>query len=386
MSDLVAHIDGKQDEMLALLEHLVNVDSATQNKTGVDRLGSVLAARLADLGFAVERVPQMIYGDHVVGRKHGKGGERILLLGHMDTAFPVGTAEIRPFRVEQGRAYGPGVADMKGGIVCLLYALEALRATGHPAYDALDAIVVFNSDEEALSPTSRPLIEREARQAHAVCVFERARAGGEYVVARKGVGRYRLTVWGRAAHAGTGRDSGCSAIEEMAHKIIAIHRLTDGGAGITINVGTVQGGERFNIVAEKAAAEFDLRIPSLVEATRLDARLREIATMCTVPGTRGELSGGLIFPPMEETAATRQLLALIQAAGRQLRLDLRGTVTGGGSDGNYASQFAPTLDGMGPQGDGTHSEREFVEIATLPERAKVAALFLASWPETCRTL
>lgn len=381
MNELLAYIGDKEREMLAFLERIVNVDSGSFDKAGVDRVGAIIAGRLESLGFSVGRVPQTDYGDHLVGHRAGTSAKRVLFVGHMDTVFPAGTAAARPFRIEGGRAYGPGVLDMKGGLVCLLYALEALKATGHPAYDATAMSVVFNSEEEILSPTSRSVIEREAQQAHMVCVFEPARPNGEYVVARKGVGRYSLTVRGRAAHAGAQPELGRSAIGELAHKIVALHALTDFSTGTTVNVGVVRGGERFNQVAERATAEIDVRVVSLAEARRLDERMREIVDRSTVPDTTAELSGGLVFPPMEQTPQAKRLFDLLGEAGRRVGLEARGISTGGGSDANYASQYAPTLDGMGPQGSDTHSDREYMEVASLAERAKVTALFLASWSE-----
>jgi glutamate carboxypeptidase len=386
MNELIAHMDEKEPEMLAFLEQLVNQDSDSLDKAGVDRVGDLLARRLEELGFSVERVRQQERGDHLVARKPGTGKETILFLGHMDTVFPSGTAAARPFRIEGSRAYGPGVLDMKGGLTVLLYALEALKSTDNPAFEVANMVAVFNSDEELLSPTSRPIIEAEARRAQTVCVFEPARPGGEYVVARKGVGKYWLTVHGRAAHAGSQPDRGRSAIGEMAHKIVALHALTNLDVGTTVNVGVVHGGERSNVVAERAYAEIDLRVPDSAEAERADASIREIAGASTVPDTTAELSGGISFPPMVTTPKAQKLFEAVQAAGRQLGLDLRGVSTGGGSDGNYASQYAPTVDGMGPRGSEAHSDREFVEIPTLVERAKVAALFLAAWPETIQRL
>jgi glutamate carboxypeptidase len=380
MEELIRFIDGKEQEMLRFLERLVNIDSGTLHKPGIDQIGAILAERLSSFGFAMKQVPQSQYGNHLVGNKPGKGKKRILFIGHMDTVFPPGTADLRPFRIDGSRAYGPGVLDMKGGIVCLLYALEALRSTGHASYDEMAMGVVLNSDEELLSPTSREIIENQARQSHTVCVFEPARPGGEYVTHRKGAGKYRITVRGRAAHSGTQPEKGRSAIIELAHKIIGLHGLTDFSIGTTVNVGLIQGGERFNIVAEKAFAEFDLRVPDVEEAKRMEDRIREIALTPAVPDTTAELMGGLVFPPMEQTPQAKLLFEAIQGAGRALGLDLRGISTGGGSDGNYAAQFAPTLDGMGPQGSEPHSDREFIEVATLAERSKVTAFFLASWP------
>ena len=386
MEKLIAYIDNKEDEMLKLLERLVNIDSGSFDKDGVDRVGSILSDRLASLGFAVERRLQKEHGDHLIGRKSGAGSKRILLIGHMDTVFPTGTAKSRAFRIEEGRAYGPGVLDMKGGIVCLLFALEALKSTGHASYDQMAMDVILNSDEELLSPTSRAVIETYAQQAQSVCVFEPARPGGEYVIRRKGAGKYRLTVRGRAAHSGTQPEKGRSAIGELAHKIIALHRLTDVSAGTSLNVGVIQGGERFNVVAEKAYAEFDLRVPDFGEAKRMEDRIRQIAVTSTIPDTTAELMGGLVFPPMEQTPQAKRLFEAVQEAGRVLGLDLRGIPTGGGSDGNYAAQFAPTLDGMGPKGSEPHSDREFMEVASLTERSKVTALFLASWPKVIATM
>jgi glutamate carboxypeptidase len=380
MKDLVAYVDTKEAEILAFLERIVNIDSGTHDKAGVDQVGNILADKLQELGFEVEKVPQTQYGDHLIARKQGRGQRSILFIGHMDTVFPAGTAARRPFRVEGGRAYGPGVLDMKGGDVSLLFALEALKATGNPVYDDVTMTVIFNSDEEVLSPTSRSIFEVEAKRADTACVFEPARPGGEYVIRRKGVGKYYLTVHGRAAHAGAQPEQGRSAVEEMARKILAIHAMTDFKVGTTLNVGLVRGGERSNVVAETAYAEIDLRAPDMEEARRVDARLREIAAASTVPDTTAELTGGLVFPPMEQTPASRRLFEAVQAAGRELGLDLQGISTGGGSDGNHAAQFTPTIDGMGPKGSETHSDREFIEVASMSERTKVTTLFLASWP------
>jgi len=386
MKELIAYLDSRQGDMLALLERVVNIDSGTLDKAGVDRVGALLAERLAGLGFTLEVIRQQEYGDHLLGRKAGTGKWRILFVGHMDTVFAAGTAAQRPFRIEAGRAYGPGVLDMKGGIVCLLFALEALKATKHPAYDAAAMSVVFNSDEEYLSPTSRPVIEEEARRSQTVCVFEPARPGGEYVISRKGTGKYQLTVTGRAAHAGAQPERGRSAVGEMAHKIVALHALTDFSTGTTVNVGVVRGGERSNVVAEKAYAEIDIRVPNLEEYARLDQRIKAIGSSGTVPDTTAVLNGGLVFPPMIQTPGAKVLFEALRAAGQVVGVEVKGIHTGGGSDANYASQFAPTLDGMGPQGSETHSDREFIEVPTLPERSKVTALFLAGWPETVAKL
>jgi len=386
MKVLLEYIDSKEAEMLEFLKKLVNIDSGSYDKAGVDQVGDVLAERLGALDFGVQRSPQKEYGDHVIGHKPGAGNQRILFIGHMDTVFPAGTVQKRPFRVEGDRAFGPGVMDMKGGITCLVYALDALKSTVPDTYNQITMDVVFNSDEELLSPTSKPIIENCAKQAHAACVFEPARPGGEYVIQRKGVGKYIMTVAGRAAHAGAQPEDGRSAIGELAHKIIALHALTDAASGTNVNVGVIRGGERPNIIADQAYAEIDIRVVDLQTAESIDQRIREIAAARTVPDTRCQLSGGMQFPPMLPTEKSTRLFETLQKAGRVLGLQLRGIATGGGSDGNNAAQFAPTLDGMGPRGGGAHSDREYLEIATLAERAKVTALFLAELAETARAV
>jgi len=379
MKAILEYIDSKEAEMLEFLTRLVNIDCGTYDKTGVDQVGDILAGRLAALDFGVQRDAQEKFGDHVIGTKPGGGNQPILFIGHMDTVFPAGTVAKRPFRIEGKRAYGPGVVDMKGGITCLLFALEALKTTVPETYRQIAMDVVFNSDEEVLSPTSTPIIEQFAKQAQAACVFEPARPGGECVIQRKGVGKYILTVTGRAAHAGAQPEDGRSAIEELAHKVIALHALTDAATGTNVNVGVIRGGERPNVVAAEAYAEIDIRVADQPAAQAIDRRIRQIAATSTVPDTTGELSGGLLFPPMLPTQESSRLFETLQKAGRAIGLDLRAIATGGGSDGNHAAQFAPTIDGLGPQGGGAHSDREYIEIATLAERAKVSALFLAEW-------
>ncbi len=386
MKELIDFIDSKEKEMLVFLEKMVNIDCGTYCKEGLNQVGGILEDRLAALGFGVERKSQKEYADHIIGHKPGTDDYRILFIGHMDTVFPAGTAQKRPFRIEGGRAYGPGVSDMKGGITCLIFALEALKAVKPDMYDRITMDVVFNSDEEVLSPSSKPIIENLAKQAHTACVFEPARPGGEYVIQRKGVGKYIMTISGRAAHAGAQPEQGRSAIGEMAHKIVALHALTDYTTGTMVNVGVVRGGERSNVVAETAYAEIDVRVPDDEAEALFDRQIRAIAENKTVPDTACELSGGVTFPPVVPTPKSTRLFEAIQDAGRVLGLKLKGIATGGGSDGNRAAQFTPTLDGMGSQGSMAHSDREFMEVASLTERSKVTAIFLVSWPEVISEL
>jgi len=381
---LFAWLDREEAAAIRLLEALVNQDSGTYEREDVNRLAEMLAEPMRELGFTPRRFPQREYGDHWLWEKPGRGRKRFLCVSHLDTVWARGTARARPFAIveQEGRrrATGPGVYDMKGGIVAWLFALRALQATDSPAWREAHLAWFWNSDEEVLSPTSRPLIRAEAERATSVGVTEPARPGGEYVIGRKGAGKFVLEVRGRAAHAGNQPEVGRSAIWAMAQKIDALHRLTDLEEGTTVNVGVVRGGERANVVAERCEAEIDLRAWTPAAAEKAMARLREIAEHPHVPDTTARLRGGLDFPPWPPgDPGTLALLALIQEAGRDLGLALRGIRTGGGSDGNHASRVAPTIDGLGPQGSYAHSPEEYIELGTLIERAKVNARFLELW-------
>ncbi len=269
------------------MERLVNHDSGTDDVLDVNRVGAILAERLERLGFTLRRVATERFGDHLVGEKVGTGPKRLLFVGHYDTVFPSGTAKQRPFRIDgQGRAWGPGVYDMKGGLAALLYALRAHQEARTSAWAETTVAVVFNSDEERLSPTSRPVIEAEARRAHSVGILEPARPGGEYVMARKGAGTFHLEIQGKASHAGLQPELGASAIWDLAQKVAALHALTDLETGVTVNVGTVRGGERPNVVAAHAAAEIDLRAWSQADADATIAAMGRSTSRRGRPGCR----------------------------------------------------------------------------------------------------
>ena len=380
MRELFARLDGWRDEQVEFLARLVNHDSGTDDVLDVNRVGAILAERLESLGFAVSRVAQERYGDHLVAEKPGRGPKRFLFVGHFDTVFPAGTVKSRPFHVDGVRAYGPGVYDMKGGLTALLYALRAHREARSRAWDEVSIAVVFNSDEERLSPTSRTVIEAQARGAHSVGVLEPARPGGEYVMARKGAGVFQLEVSGKASHAGLQPELGASAIWDLAQKVAELHALTDFQTGTTVNVGVIRGGTRPNVVADHAVADVDLRAWTPDEAARAIARMRDICERARVPGNTARFTGGLQFPPWPPgDPGTARLLELMEATGRELGVEVKAIATGGGSDGNHASQLAPTLDGLGPRGSRAHSEEEFIELATLLERTKMIAGFLERW-------
>jgi glutamate carboxypeptidase len=378
----VGWLEDKEPEAIRFLEALVNQDSGTYDPLDVNRLADMLVAPLRDLGFTPTRFPQTTYGDHWLWQKPGAGGKRLLCISHIDTVFASGTAKQRPFTIIGKRAMGPGVLDMKGGITCLMFAFRALRAVQSPAWRDTTIAWFLNSDEEILSPTSRALIRAEAERSTSVVVTEPARAGGEYVIARKGAGKFFLDVSGKAAHAGNQPEAGRSAVLAMAQKIVDLHAMTDLREGTTVNVGVVRGGERSNVVADRCYAEIDLRAWTPGAAERAIGRFGEIARHPHVAGTSGKLSGDLNFPPWPKgLTGTMSLLALMQEAGRELGLVVDGIATGGGSDGNHTAAIRPTLDGLGPQGSFAHSADEYIELPTLIERARANARFVELWSE-----
>lgn len=377
--DFLNYLTPHQERWNDLLRELVEHESGTYDKADVDALARVLRDHLTRLDFATELLPQAQYGDHVVGRRQGSSGRRMLLVGHFDTVFGHGALAERPFRIEAGRATGPGVYDMKGGLVVLLAALGALRETRSPAFERCGLTVFLNSDEEVLSPTSKDPIDAEARRGQAVCVLEPARPGGEYVFIRKGAGKIFLRVAGRAAHAGVQPERGISANLELAHKVVRLHALTDLAAGTTVNVGVMRGGERSNIICPEAYAEIDLRASTPEAAEAAIAAIRRIAEASTVPGATGELWGGLDFPPLPRRPENEALFALLREVAREVGFEAGETSTGGGSDANHAGQLAPVLDGMGVCGDGAHTEREEAVLASIPQRAAALAGFVERW-------
>lgn len=354
--------------MLSTLEHWVNHDSPTFDKPSVDALGSQIADAFAQLGASVEIHPQAEYGDHY-RVAWGEGTRQILLLAHFDTVWPVGEASQRPFVVRDGKATGPGINDMKSGIVMGLYALRALVETGQTPAHRL--VYLLTSDEEIGSPTSRTLIQTEARRSDYALVLEPAR-GGSLTTWRKGVGRFVLEITGLSSHSGVDPEKGVSAIEEMAHQILNLHAMNDLERGTTVNVGIVQGGSRVNVVAGSAQAELDLRVMTTAEGKRMEDAILGLAPI--LKGATLKVSGGINRPPFEESVAGLDLYERAQACGAQLGLALNKTGSGGGSDGNFTAALGvPTLDGLGSVGQGSHALTEYVLVDSLPQRAALLA-------------
>jgi Acetylornithine deacetylase/Succinyl-diaminopimelate desuccinylase and related deacylases len=366
MKDLLETLRRNMPETISLLEAVVNMDSPTVDKPLVDRLVRYLGTRFQTLGGSVEYIPAERFGDHLVARFDGASKSRLLILGHTDTVFPAGEVGRRPFRIENDRATGPGVFDMKAGITLIWAALRASGPLPRPV------TVLLTSDEEMGSPSSRELIEREAGAADAVLVLEPSLPGGGIKTSRKGVGRFTVMATGRAAHAGIDPSRGINAIEEIAHQIVLLQSMSDGARGTTVTVGVVQGGTRVNVVPAEAAVEIDVRITSNEEAARITELIRALRPR--LPGATLHIRGGINRPPMERTSDTGRLFEIARKIGEELGIRIEEGSTGGASDGNFtAAMGIPTLDGLGPIGDGAHSLEEYVEIASLPERAALIA-------------
>jgi glutamate carboxypeptidase len=329
------------------------------------------------MGARVERTPhtpaegRSQLGDLVVGRLDGDG-PRVLLIGHMDTVFDPGTAAERPYRTEGGRAFGPGVTDMKAGLLAGLHAIGALQEAGErPALT-----FVANPDEEIGSPFSTRFIRELAPQHDAALVLECARENGDIVSARKGIADYHVTITGRAAHAGVEPERGRSAILEAAHQVVALHELNGRWPTVTVNAGVIQGGTRPNVVPERCELKVDLRAATRDVFDAAAAEFERIAASPTVPDVRVELSRSAGHPPMEKTDASARLVALAVAIAGELGFPLRDAATGGASDANTTAALGvPTLDGLGPIGGDDHSVDEWLDLdSVVPRTALLAGL------------
>jgi glutamate carboxypeptidase len=359
-----------EHEIVELLGELVRRESPSRDKAALDALGTLLAERLIDLGASAENVPNAVGGDHVLGRFPRNSDLRpALVLGHFDTVWPRGTLERLPFRVdEEGRAFGPGVFDMKASLAIFLAVIKQLRKSWEllprPIW------VLLTSDEEIGSPTSRGLIEKLASQCAYALILEPALADGGLKTSRKGVGRFRLEVEGKAAHAGVAPHDGRSAILGLARQILKLETLQDLAAGTTINVGVIEGGTTPNVVPALASAEIDVRVASQAEESRIVSAFRSLAS--GMEGIRLKMTGSFNRPPMERTPAVSALFEQALEIGRRLNLELTEGSSGGGSDGNFtAAMGVPTLDGLGARGGGAHADDEHVIVASLHERAEL---------------
>lgn len=354
------------DDLLDGIRQWVDIETPTGHLPGLDALTTHVAAGFASAGASATRIAgREGQGDHLRIESPWGRGAGVLVLCHLDTVHPVGAlARANPWRIDGDNAYGPGTEDMKGGAYAAFAAFREIAASGQAT--PLPIRLLYTSDEEIGSPTSRTLIEQEAARAKYVLVTEAARDGGKIVVARKGVGMYRLTAHGRPAHAGARHPDGRSAILELAHQIIAIEAMTDYARGITLNVGTVTGGSVNNTVPASATATIDMRVRTGADATDIDTRLR--ALRAHNPDVRLIIDGGLNRPPYEESPAARRLFEHARRLAADIGIDLVGVSTGGGSDGNFTAPTVPTLDGLGVDGGGAHTDDEHLFISSLRPR------------------
>jgi len=367
------YVAENMQQFLQLLEASVNMDSPSRDKSLCDRMASWFAEQFVSLtGGEAKLVANEVNGDQVLCTL-GSGEKQVLIIGHYDTVWPAGEVSRRPFSVQDGKAYGPGVYDMKAGVMQALFALRALVQLGRLPEDK-KVVLLLSSDEEIGSPTSRFLVEQEARKSIASFVLEPpSEPDGALKTWRKGSAHYSVQVHGISAHAGVDHQNGVSAIEEISRQIQFLHTLTDYEKGTTVNVGLVKGGIGSNVVADFAEAEVDVRFKTMQEAERIGQLITNLPSH--LKGARVEVSGGIRRPPMERTEKTAALFALAQAISRdELGLKLQETGTGGVSDGNFSAYCGtPTLDGLGARGNFAHSPKEYVELAEVPVRAALLA-------------
>lgn len=365
----------RSDEAVCLAERLVAAESPSGDPATHPAAFAILEAQLDEIGFERRFARDAAGRRHLLGRPSGrkKGRGLQLLLGHIDTVWPVGTLSSMPLRRDGERLAGPGSYDMKVGLVQALFALRAVyEVTGEPE---VTPVLFVNSDEEIGSHGSRRHIEALARRADRCFVMEPSLgSGGKLKTARKGVGRYTLRIRGRAAHAGLDPEGGASAILELSHQIQRLFALNDPESGVTVNVGVVDGGLQPNVIAPESSAQIDVRVPTHEAAERVHEAITGLRP--TVPGVSLEVEGGIGRPPMEPDEKSRRLWDSARAAAGSLGIPLEQGAAGGGSDGNFTSQFTPTLDGLGAVGDGAHAHHEHVLVEQIATRGALLALLL----------
>ena len=373
MKDVVRTVGRGEGRLKARLRELVEVESPSEDKAAVDRAGEMVVRWAEELGGKVKRHRQKAFGD-VLEIRFGaarKGMGRVLLLGHLDTVWPMGTLAKMPWREAEGRLWGAGVLDMKAGVVMALAAVGALKELGQER----PVTLLLVSEEEVGSPVSRRITEKVARECSAVFVMEPAQ-GLAYKTARKGVGHFELRVEGVGAHAGVDFGSGHSAVLEMARLVERVSGFTDLSKGLTVNVGVIAGGSRSNVVAAECVAEVDVRIARASNAARVERMFRGLKVTDSACGLT--VSGGINRPPMERKAGTIALFRLAKELAGEMGLELEEAATGGGSDGNFtAAMGVATLDGMGAVGGGAHAAHEHVVVKHLVERTALLAGMIA---------
>jgi glutamate carboxypeptidase len=373
---LLAYCESELNALMRCLRHAVEIESPSQNQAAIDRMANFFAREFSKRGAKVQILNHPMAGSAVMAEfwKGTSSAKPILLLGHLDTVWETGTLAEMPYHVRAGRAYGPGIYDMKSGIVCGLWAVQALTALKITPPGPVHFFL--NADEEVSSIAFRDELLAEARGARAVLVLEPAAAQGALKTARKGVGEFQVTVRGRSAHAGINPSAGVNAISELARQILRIEKLARPQRGLTINVDVILGGTRVNVIPELAVARVDVRVPTARDREKIEKQMRALAPINRE--AKLEITGGVNRPPLERKMAVA-LFHKARELGRQLGLELKESATGGGSDGNFTAALGiPTLDGLGGTGDGAHARNEHVVVSELPQRAALLAALLAT--------
>ncbi len=378
---ITSYINDHKSEMFGLLEELICIQSGSRNKQGIDRVGKRIALEMEAMDFTCEFQKETEYGDHLIARSPDSGPDtnndkkQILITGHMDTVFPFDTP-FNDYKEDETRCFGPGVADMKGGLVVGIFALKALCHAGLIHKNAITFI--FNSDEEIGSPSSRKLIREEAQKIDLAYVLEAGGLSGEIVSGRKGNMSICLEVEGEAGHAAFAGKNKASAILELAHKTIAIEHLNDPEKGISANVGTIEGGLGPNTIAQHAKAAVDFRYLTMGEDERLKTKINKIVAGQTIPGTRSKMTINSSRPSMPQTRANTELFNKIKAIGDELGIHVAAELRQGVSDANIiAKEGIPVIDGLGPIGAKDHSEDEYIQKSSMQERSILFGNILA---------
>lgn len=375
---MLSRLRGLRDELVEFARELVLAESPSTVPESQAAVRALLARALEDAGLEVRHLPGRETGGHLYARPAGPAdGPGQMILGHMDTVWPLGTLREMPAEVEGGALRGPGVFDMKGGLAIGVFALRALRDLGCPP--SVAPVFLITSDEEIGSPESERHIVRLAKRVDRAFVLEPALGlDGKIKTRRKGVGHFTVRVIGKSAHGGLAPEEGASAILELSHVIQSLHALADPERGITVNVGVIEGGLRTNVVAPSARAEVDVRVWNREDARRVEEAIYGLAP--AIPGTRLEVTGGVGRGPLEKTPRNARLWEAARRLGGELGLALAEGSSGGASDGNFTSRHTATLDGLGAVGDGAHAAHEFVYVESLVERAALLAQLLALPP------